>query len=328
MAENNALNNRSSTFTVDNLLTVSAGGATISGNSTINGGTVGIGTDNAANGITIGTGTTGRLINIGLSAAAHTILMGNTNTTTSMSLQSGTGNTVMNSAGTTTVTGTGGVSINSISGVINMGDAANANAINIGTGAAARTITVGNTTSTTAVNVDIGTGDFTLDSATGNIITAIDTGEINYPLQPAFLAFNSVTDLNVTGDGTKYTVICDTEVFDQNGDYNNATGVFTAPVTGRYHLYGEILLAGVIAGHTVGSIEITTSNRLYGQGYINPSSAGAVGGLAGLLGATLADMDAMDTATIVAVVVGGTLTVDIFGNATSAFTSFSGKLAC
>ena len=35
------------------------------------------------------------------------------------------------------------------------------------------------------------------------------TGEINYPLQPAFAAYVNTTITNVTGDGTAYTIIFD-----------------------------------------------------------------------------------------------------------------------
>ena len=66
--------------------------------------------------------------------------------------------------------------------------------------------------------------------------------ERTMPLQPAFSATNTVLRSNVTGDGTAYTVICNNEILDQNGDYNNATGVFTAPVTGFYLLAASVFL--------------------------------------------------------------------------------------
>lgn len=83
MAQNNALNNKSSTFTVDNLLTVSAGGATIAGNSTINAGTVGIGTDATDNAISIAT----------VANAGRLLTLGNTTGTSATVIQSGSGGT-------------------------------------------------------------------------------------------------------------------------------------------------------------------------------------------------------------------------------------------
>ncbi len=59
-------------------------------------------------------------------------------------------------------------------------------------------------------------------------------GAVTKPSNPAFLARNSVTDSNVTGNGTEVTIDFDTEVFDQGGDF--ASDTFTAPVTGRYQL--------------------------------------------------------------------------------------------
>src|SRR5690606_23988925 len=66
----------------------------------------------------------------------------------------------------------GVLELNSSAGAISIGNDANAQAINIGTGAAARTITIGNTTGSTDLDLRCGTGDFTLASATGTIISA------------------------------------------------------------------------------------------------------------------------------------------------------------
>jgi hypothetical protein len=41
-------------------------------------------------------------------------------------------------------------------------------------------------------------------------------------------------DVNATGDGTEHTVIWDTENLDKGGDFVHTTGIFTAPVTGKY----------------------------------------------------------------------------------------------
>ena len=52
--------------------------------------------------------------------------------------------------------------------------------------------------------------------------------------QPCFRAYlaNAIND--VTGNGTNYTVIFDTAEFDNSSSYDVATGLFTAPKTGRY----------------------------------------------------------------------------------------------
>ncbi len=209
-------------------------------------------------------------------------------------------------------------------GTTDIGTDAAANNINIGTGAAAKTITIGNTTGASAVNIDTGTGDFTLDSATGNIITALDTGEITKPLQPAFLAYVSSTINNVTGTGTAYTVIFDTEVFDQNADYNTASGVFTAPVTGRYFLQSLVCIGGTTQA-TQFAILIATSNRNYYNYYRRAASNQDHT----MQISSLCDMDAADIAYIVIAVAGEAGdTDDVLGDATNCVASFSGHLVC
>ncbi len=59
-------------------------------------------------------------------------------------------------SGAIDIDGVGAVSINSSGAAINIGDDANAFAIDIGTGAAARTLTVGNNTTTTNIQMEVG----------------------------------------------------------------------------------------------------------------------------------------------------------------------------
>lgn len=295
----------------------------IIGPSVLNGGTVSIGTDNAANAITIGTGTVARNINIGLSAAAHVISIGTTNGAASLGLNAGTGDMTLISADAITLDASGVLELNSTGGAISIGNDANAQAINVGTGAAARTITVGNTTGATDLDLRCGTGDFTLASATGTIISALDTGEVTKPLQPAFLAYNSSVRSNQTGDGTAYTLIFDTERFDQNNDFDG-TSTFTAPVTGKYFLSVFVLAQDVTATMT-STLQIITSNITYTLGN---AAATAMTGNYPMQFSVLADMDAGDIATCVITLGGGAKVVDIYGGAGDPRTVFSGYLAC
>ena len=150
-------------------------------------------------------------------------------------------------------------------------------------------------------------------------------GEITMPLQPAFLAYNSVTDSNVTGDGTSFTLDFDTEVFDQNSDF--AANVFTAPVTGRYFFTTALKMSGILITHTVADYSIVTSNRTYFCNCPAPSKVFDNNTAASYSITALADMDAGDTADVRIAVFNGTLVIDIIGQATL-MTYFSGNLAC
>jgi hypothetical protein len=340
MATINAIANKSGTLTVDSALTVSAGGAAITGASTINGGTVGIGTTATDSQIDIGTGANaGRTVNVGSATAAsvtlidcgtggisvgintaHTSTFGSANGASASTLQAGSGALNVTSAN-------GAMTLNSGNGTISMStDGANTT-MNIGTGAGAKLVTLGSTNGASSLGLRFGTADFSLASATGNIVVAQDTGEINYPLQPAFLAELAAARNDVTGDGTVYKVDWGTEIFDQNADWDNVS-TFTAPVTGRYQFNLGILLNDVGAAHTVFNMLIVTHNRQYIMNASNPYAI-SVGGQQSQSFSVLTDMDAADTAYVNIVVSGSTKTVDIVtGGATDPRCYFSGFLAC
>lgn len=157
---------------------------------------------------------------------------------------------------------------------------------------------------------------------TNNIMSVATSGEINYPLQSAFLAIAG-TQADVTGDGTVYTATYATEIFDQNSDFDG-TSTFTSPVTGRYYLSVTTAITDLTASHVSGAWSITTSNRAYRYagcswganrtGSTNNNTAS---------GSALCDMDAADTAISVVIVGGGTKVVDVVNVST-----FSGFLAC
>lgn len=250
MAQQNSINNKSSTLTVDSGLTVSAGGASITGALTAN-------------------------------------------------------------------SGTDAISIST--------DAANTT-VDIGTGAGAKTVTLGSTNGASKLDLKYGTSDFSLASASGNVMVALDSGEITKPLQPAFLAGQASVLNNVTGNGTAYRLGATTAlttIFDQGSDFNT-NGTFTAPVTGRYYIGAQATFIGC-ATATTAAITLQTSNRAQVFAVGRPASSTNLYTYC----STLTDMDAGDTFTCEVTVSGEAAdTVDIFGNGTDIFTGMWGNLVC
>ena len=60
-----------------------------------------------------------------------------------------------------------------------------------------------------------------------------ENGIVTQPLQSCFNAILT-NHITISSLNTYNDLVFGTERFDQNGDFNNSTGVFTAPVTGRY----------------------------------------------------------------------------------------------
>ena len=166
-----------------------------------------------------------------------------------------------------------------------------------------------------------GTAGKTIQDYTSGAPTISDDGIMLIPAQPAFLARNSTTDSNVTGNSTEATVDFDTEIFDQNADF--ASDTFTAPVTGRYLMTAFVTLSGITSAADEIFIKFVTSNRTYLlQDYILTDSLPTKWALNVSM---VVDMDAADTITVLATVIGeASDVVDILGGTTQ--TMFSGCL--
>jgi len=181
------------------------------------------------------------------------------------------------------------------------------------------TATLGNTTVTLG-STTTSVGNLTLTNAT------ISSGTWASTTQPAFNAYLSTNQPNVTGDGTVYTIIFDTELFDQGSNYNNATGTFTAPVAGKYQFNVTVDLIATTA--TGGFINLVTTSRSYRLVAVKPSNVGTAGGDTGLSGSIIVNMSANDTATVTAQATGTTKISAVYGTSTPSVTSFSGFLVC
>jgi len=152
----------------------------------------------------------------------------------------------------------------------------------------------------------------TLGSSDSLIITS--SGNTTLPLQCSFSAYVPTSILNVTGDGTVYSLIYGTEVFDIGSNYNNATGIFTAPVTGKYLFTNHTYIQALTTAMTSTSITLVTTNGTYfGNNY--SLTAGVPAPNRGYVISIYCDMTAGDTAYCSFVASGGTKVVDIYGAA-------------
>lgn len=147
---------------------------------------------------------------------------------------------------------------------------------------------------------------------TNDVIVFTESGEITRPLQPAFLANVTTFYNNVTGDGTVYTGIFSTEIFDNSNDFDG-TSTFTAPISGKYKFNAGFLISYLHSSHTSGYIEIVTSNRTYRSLRVSYTAFRIVSNGQANLGSlsVLCDMDASDTAIVRVCISNYTKTVNI-----------------
>ena len=163
-----------------------------------------------------------------------------------------------------------------------------------------------------------------LEVADGTVGVKIDsTGAVTMPLQPAFLAQLS-GGFSLSSTNTALTIPYNTEIFDQNADFNTSTYTFTAPITGKYQFNIITRLDNVDSGATYYHIYFTTSNRTY-YDIFDPRGFDQDLGYLGLTVPCLADMDANDTAIVKIYQAGGSAQTTQAGTTDS---HFSGYLVC
>jgi len=163
-----------------------------------------------------------------------------------------------------------------------------------------------------------------LSTSVAGAMVIDSAGRVTKPLQPAFLAYPTVTQSNIAASTS--TIVLDAERFDQGGDFNTGTSTFTAPVTGKYQFNLNIRIGAQLdTAASYYRTYIRTSNEDYYPTIISPQFT-ADTNYWHLTFSVLADMDAGDTAYALVQQSGGTVQTDINGGAGQ--TNFSGFLAC
>ena len=200
------------------------------------------------------------------------------------------------------------------------------NNISINSGALAvglsNTTNIGNNTTSTTYVKGIWNKDLGASAAQSVYVTSTGLLGTTNIGNSAFLAIQSGTASNVTGDGTMYwlgTVVTVPKIYDTGGNFyiGNGAGAkasFTAPVNGLYFLEVQVLIGDLVVPPVIPTncpIEIWTSNRVYDL--VNSIYQVQVNGRQSYFYNVIADMDAADYANFgVSIVFGsGTKTLDV-----------------
>lgn len=220
----------------------------------------------------------------------------------------------------------------SISGVTNTFTVTNPS--NTASSAARETIVVGGGTAADptlnfnvsgVTNWEMGIDNSVNDNLTISQGTALGTndtwrmttaGQRTLPLQCTFLAYVTATQANVTGDATIYTVIFDTETQDIGNNYNNANGVFTAPVTGTYVFAACVNYSGISAAMIDVNTDFNYNNGTllyHGLGGGATNMADPTGNLS-CVASLILPLTAGDTMRVAAQLSGGAKTGSILGS--------------
>ena len=95
-------------------------------------------------------------------------------------------------------------------------------------------------------------------STNGTQRVLYDANGQTLPSQPMLEAYASATLSDVTGDGTSYTVVFNTETVDRGSNFASGT-TWTCPVTGFYHFTVDIRYSGHAVGNTTANLSILPS---------------------------------------------------------------------
>jgi hypothetical protein len=118
---------------------------------------------------------------------------------------------------------------------------------------------------------------------------------------------------NVTGDGTSYTVLFNTQVYDNTNNYDPTTGIFNVPATGVYRITARVALEQVASGggFAGGFLNLVATGATHTLDYTGSASLLAANEQLTLQGSIDVKATAGDTFRINLQISGGTKTIDI-----------------
>jgi len=114
---------------------------------------------------------------------------------------------------------------------------------------------------------------------------------------------------NVTGDGTTYDLLWQTEITDTGSEY--ASSVFTATSAGKYLISFHCALKGYASGHTQYMLWVVTSNLTKKVTRLNPYAVFSASDQFIMSYSGVYHLDASDTAKVQLQVTGSTKVVDV-----------------
>lgn len=233
--------------------------------------------DSGTGAISISDDAAATTVSIANGAAAKTLVLGSTNTTSTTTVQSGTGGVIVTSTDEILLDSVGVLELNSSAGVISIGNDAVAQNINIGTGAAARTIEVGNNTGATAIRINGGTagaGGINIGQ-TANAVPII-IGNVTGATSVTVNSGTGGIALASTGAGDITAVSSDTLLLDAAGvlELNSSAGAISIgndAVAQAINVGTGAAARTVTVGNVTGATAVNVNS---GTGGINLSSAG------------------------------------------------------
>ena len=143
------------------------------------------------------------------------------------------------------------------------------------------------------------------------------TGILNAPTQAGFYARLNSNINDITGDGTYYTVVWDTDsgsvCYDQHSTFSTSTGLYTIPTGGDgvYQFSTAVCLSTDVYGRQGEAWFLTnTGLRVFFDRKYFPSTTGTI---TGFYGSCLLKLTAGQTVGVQIFINGGSKNVDVFG---------------